>query len=325
MSMKIILQSCQNLQQTELWKCSLLFSPHPFYLHIHVSCEVWGSLSQWCCWRFKSSEIIRRVTSYQSAQSYIVKDLNLPTPRQKSSLYRASPAWEANSCSVTQEICCISRNPWIILITPQQKLCSIELVKWQTRKLDILIPEDGTDMLSQNVGNKPTYAAQQTTSVKVTRKKISTLVCPSFCHECSCDSSVCYEYLMLSQFQMFYSYITFFLPDGVTGIFHWHNPSSCTMTLGLTQPLTEMSTRNISWEVKAASAQGWQHYVVTVLKFGSLNLPEPSGPVQTCTGIALPSYYIFSIIFMILSCILFMIHVKKTLFTLHFLLDQPPY
>jgi hypothetical protein len=37
------------------------------------------------------------------------------------------------------------------------------------------------------------------------------------------------------------------IPDGVTGIFHWHNPSSCTMALGLTQPLTEMSTRNISW------------------------------------------------------------------------------
>jgi len=110
-------------------------------------------------------------TIYQSGQAYIVKDLNLPTPRQKASLYRHSPAQEANSCSVTQEIFCISRNPWIILIASQQKLCSIELVKWQTRKLDILIPEEGTDMLSQNVGNKPTYFAQQTTRVKVTRKK----------------------------------------------------------------------------------------------------------------------------------------------------------
>ena len=36
------------------------------------------------------------------------------------------------------------------------------------------------------------------------------------------------------------------IPDGVTGIFHWHNPSSCTIALGYTQPLTEMSTRNIS-------------------------------------------------------------------------------
>jgi len=42
------------------------------------------------------------------------------------------------------------------------------------------------------------------------------------------------------------------IPDGVTGIFHWHNPSGGTMVLGLTQPLTEMSTRNISWRLKAA-------------------------------------------------------------------------
>jgi hypothetical protein len=31
------------------------------------------------------------------------------------------------------------------------------------------------------------------------------------------------------------------------GIFHWHNPSGSTMVLGLTQPPTLMSTRNISW------------------------------------------------------------------------------
>ena len=36
------------------------------------------------------------------------------------------------------------------------------------------------------------------------------------------------------------------IPDGVTGIFHWHNPSGRTMALGLTQPLTEMSTRDTS-------------------------------------------------------------------------------
>jgi hypothetical protein len=29
------------------------------------------------------------------------------------------------------------------------------------------------------------------------------------------------------------------IPDCVTGIFHWHNPSGRTMALGLTQPLTE--------------------------------------------------------------------------------------
>ena len=37
------------------------------------------------------------------------------------------------------------------------------------------------------------------------------------------------------------------IPDGVIGIFHWHNPSSRTMTLRSTQPLTEISTRIIFW------------------------------------------------------------------------------
>ena len=37
------------------------------------------------------------------------------------------------------------------------------------------------------------------------------------------------------------------IPDGVNGIFHWHNSSGRTMALRSTQPLTEMSTRNISW------------------------------------------------------------------------------
>jgi hypothetical protein len=34
------------------------------------------------------------------------------------------------------------------------------------------------------------------------------------------------------------------IADGVTGIFHWHNPSGRTMALGLSQPLTEMRTKN---------------------------------------------------------------------------------
>ena len=41
--------------------------------------------------------------------------------------------------------------------------------------------------------------------------------------------------------------VTGSIPDGVIGIFHWHNPSDRAMTLGSTQPLTEMSTRRISW------------------------------------------------------------------------------
>jgi len=41
------------------------------------------------------------------------------------------------------------------------------------------------------------------------------------------------------------------IPDSVTGICHWHNPSGRTVALGSTQPLTEKSTKNISWRVKA--------------------------------------------------------------------------
>jgi len=40
------------------------------------------------------------------------------------------------------------------------------------------------------------------------------------------------------------------IPVGVTGIFHWYNPSDRTMTLESTQPLTEKSTRSISWGIK---------------------------------------------------------------------------
>jgi hypothetical protein len=36
-------------------------------------------------------------------------------------------------------------------------------------------------------------------------------------------------------------------PDGVIRIFYWHNPSDRNMALESTQPLTEMSTRSISW------------------------------------------------------------------------------
>ena len=62
------------------------------------------------------------------------------------------------------------------------------------------------------------------------------------------------------------------------------------MDLWLTQLLTEMSTKNISW-VKAAGAYGRQPYnlqVPIVLKSRSLDFLEPSGLVEACNGIALP-------------------------------------
>jgi hypothetical protein len=44
------------------------------------------------------------------------------------------------------------------------------------------------------------------------------------------------------------------IPDGVMECFIDINPSDRTMALGSTQPLTEMSTRCISWGVNAAGA-----------------------------------------------------------------------
>ena len=76
------------------------------------------------------------------------------------------------------------------------------------------------------------------------------------------------------------------IPAGVIGIFRWHNPSDRTMALGSTQPLTEMSTRSISWGVKAAGAYGWQPYhhpVPLSWNLGTLTSWNPlghSGPVM---------------------------------------------
>jgi len=44
------------------------------------------------------------------------------------------------------------------------------------------------------------------------------------------------------------------ISDGLIGIFQSHSPSGRNKSLGLIQPLKEMSTRYISWRVKAAGA-----------------------------------------------------------------------
>ena len=48
--------------------------------------------------------------------------------------------------------------------------------------------------------------------------------------------------------------VTGSIPGSVTGIFHGHYPSGRTMVLRSMQPVTEMSTRNISLRVKAAGS-----------------------------------------------------------------------
>jgi hypothetical protein len=44
------------------------------------------------------------------------------------------------------------------------------------------------------------------------------------------------------------------IPDGVTGIFHWHNPSGRTMAVGLTQSLNRNEYQKYLLGVKAPDA-----------------------------------------------------------------------
>ena len=78
------------------------------------------------------------------------------------------------------------------------------------------------------------------------------------------------------------------IPDGVIGIFNWHNPPDRTMALVSTQPLTEMSTRRISWGVNAAGAYGWQTYHLPVSlswNLGTLTSWNPLGHPRPVTGL----------------------------------------
>jgi hypothetical protein len=61
------------------------------------------------------------------------------------------------------------------------------------------------------------------------------------------------------------------------------------MSLGSTQPLTEMSTRNTFWGVKVGRCVGLTTLPPSCAdwKSGSLNLLEPSGPVWPVITIAL--------------------------------------
>jgi hypothetical protein len=65
------------------------------------------------------------------------------------------------------------------------------------------------------------------------------------------------------------------IPDGVTGYFHSF-PSGRTMALGSTQPLTEMSARNVSWE------KGGRYVGLTTLPPWE---PQPPGTFRACQGL----------------------------------------
>jgi hypothetical protein len=68
------------------------------------------------------------------------------------------------------------------------------------------------------------------------------------------------------------------------------------MTLRLTQPLTEMSARNISWSKggRCLGLTNFPHSCVDCLEIGECQLP---GDVRVCPGIALPILYDSTITF----------------------------
>ena len=74
------------------------------------------------------------------------------------------------------------------------------------------------------------------------------------------------------------------IPDGVTGIFHWHNPSGRTMALGSTQPLTEMRTRNTTW-VKSGRCVGLTTLPPSCADCLEMWEPQPSGTLWAYPGL----------------------------------------
>jgi len=76
------------------------------------------------------------------------------------------------------------------------------------------------------------------------------------------------------------------IPDAIVGIFHWYNPFGCTMALGLTPSLTEMSTRNISWGIMADNLTTFVCRLSWNL--GASTPWNPQGLSRLVMGLALP-------------------------------------
>jgi hypothetical protein len=68
-------------------------------------------------------------------------------------------------------------------------------------------------------------------------------------------------------------------------IFHWYNTSGRTMTLGSTQPLTEMITRNIPWWGKGGRCLGRTTLPRSCIDYLAILEPQPPGKLRACRGL----------------------------------------
>ena len=82
------------------------------------------------------------------------------------------------------------------------------------------------------------------------------------------------------------------VPNGVIGIFHWYSPSSLTVALGSTQPLTEMSTRNIYWGVKGVRCVGLTTLPPSCADCLEIWEPQPPENLTACLGLSQGLLYV---------------------------------
>ena len=75
------------------------------------------------------------------------------------------------------------------------------------------------------------------------------------------------------------------ISGGVIGIFLLHNPSGRTMTLGLTQPLTEMNTRYISSGGKGGRCVRLTNLLPSCADCLEIWEPQPPGTLRACPGL----------------------------------------